>query len=431
MQLEAENQQLREQVTKIQCISTASADVENIQKLEKEIDHLRTVVEVLKECIREPGNAKELKHQSLEIGDDSDDNEPEKMTINRKTFYNKSETRKLNKEQNIAEDMVVNDNLQVLENGIWKPCEGSDSNAAQSNVTENRELRYSGSAPNLDSIQLIETLEEEKQVLKIENADLKKSVHGLQLVFEKYGQSERIAEKLRLETEMLTKKLAGTEALMSQLAAVEQQNSQLKIDIECYQLTVDSLKSSSSKTIDLQHEKDLLCCQIEQFKDSLEVAKQDQLAISRLEHDLASAISEKLQLKRHLESALNDRKLLQENCSRFELKNEELQKSVESHEIASRKYSHIQHENDVLETENKNLLTVNSAMIKEVANLQKMAEDRKRTVEKLSAMTAELEAANKDLARKLHRAQLFKSRIDEVGNILLKINGSHIMSTYA
>lgn len=403
--------------------------MENIQKLEKENDHLRTVVEVLKECIRESGKAKELKHPSLEIGDVSDDNEPEKMTSSKKSFCNISETQKLSKDQNIAEDMAANDNLQILENGIWKPCEGS--NATQSNVTENRELRYGGSEPNLNSLQLIETLEEEKQVLKSENAELKKSVDGLQLVFEKYGQSERIAEKLRLETEMLTKKLAGTEALMSLLTAAEQQNSQLKIDIECYQLTVESLKSSSSKMIDLQHEKDLLCCQIEQFKESLEAAKHDRLTISCLERDLASAISEKLQLKRHLESALNDLKLLQENCSHFELKNEELQKSVESHEIASRKYDHIQHENDVLEAENKDLLTVNSAMVKEVANLQKMAEDRKGTVEKLSTLTAELEAANKDLARKLHRAQLFKSRIDEVGKVLSRINGSHIMRTYA
>lgn len=413
--LELENQQLRKQMVE----NRNDSSTLKIEELKKENARLCSKVETLEQTVAEDKRtAAELKQLKL-LQQSSETENGSKMLLRSVRLSNSEEELDIRNFQDKNED-VVDRRVRNLENENKKlimEFQSARSNLAKTSL-DHQQLMIKHETFTSESSQQVKTLEQEKAELDRENVELRNTVAGLKLVFEKYSDAEKTAVELRMENEKLTKKLSALESSVAKVSALEQENTRLRIDVECLQLTVENQKNSSSKLVDLEHEKDVMHRQLVQLQNSLESSKVDRIMITTLEHDLTMAIDEKIQLKRHLESAMRELESSHASYVRLESQNDHLQKSVDSFETAKKKFDIIQHKNDKLEAENQCLMAGKSALEKENMRLRQIGEERKVRVEELSGKLVELEVANKELVRNLERSHWSKAmRVQETESL--------------
>src|SRR6218665_2603374 len=289
--LELENQKLREQVAENKDDSSSTL---KIGELKKENERLRSKVKTLEQTVVED---KRTELKLLQQSSDMEDGSSKVRSVG--LSGNEGEPDIGNFEDKTEE--VVDHRVRNLGNKkLIMEFQTARSDLAKTSL-DHQQLMMKHKAFTSESSQQIRTLEQEKDALDRENIELKNTVAGLRLVFEKYSDAEKTASELRVENEKLTKKLAALESSVAKASALEQENTRLRIDVECLQLTVENQKNSSSKVVDLEHEKDVMNRQLLQLQSSLESSKADRMMITTLEHDLTRAIDEKIQLKRHLE----------------------------------------------------------------------------------------------------------------------------------
>lgn len=400
--LELENQKLREQVTENKDDSSSTL---KIGELKKENERLRSKVKTLEQTVVEDKRTELKQLKLLQQSSDMEDGSSKVQSV--RLSGNEAEPDIENFEDETEE--VVDHRIRNLGNKkLIMEFQTARSDLAKTSL-DHQQLMMKHKAFTSESSQQIRMLEQEKDALDRENIELKNTVAGLRLVFEKYSDAEKTASELRMENEKLTKKLAALESSVAKASALEQENTRLRIDVECLQLTVENQKNSSSKVVDLEHEKDVMNRQLLQLQSSLESSKADRMMITTLEHDLTRAIDEKIQLKRHLESAMNELESSRASYVQLESHSDHLQKSMESFEMAKKKFDIIQHKNDKLEAENQCLMAGKSALEKDNMRLRQIGEERKVRAEELCGKLAELEVANKELVRNLERMHWSKA----------------------
>ncbi|CAD5112970.1 DgyrCDS2175 [Dimorphilus gyrociliatus] len=393
LRLEMENNRLTKQLAEMK-ENAALESAQRLMEVEKENARLSRKVESMQEV-----QLKENEQMILL------EEEKEKLTSQKVGLEKTLDTVRENMERQLREFRVENEQLNLNLSSLRKRCEKTNDikvgemekenvrlqDTVKEITTRLRDLEFEKKKRESNDNK-IQELEEENERYEKECNDLHKKVAKYSFIEHKYEKLEVETADLEAENRKLNKIASNLRIRVEKGEEAEKQNIALSTENQRLNRCLESVKNTSMKAVDFEHEKEDLLREINKLKNLNNLSKEDRSKNEKLQVENMKLTAETRKLRKSVEIATSR---LEEVLS----ERSDIERSFEDLKRKANRYEEIEKEIEKFETENADLLNCKADLENELRKLRLIVEQSQKNFEEERSKSVVVERELKQVKR--------------------------------